>query len=359
MTYYEELAVAQNASLEEIRQAYRGLARLLHPDGQSDARLKSAAERQMVRLNEILDTLADPEKRRKYDESLGKMVSVPVPTPSLRPPPTHSLRRHWPWGLASCILLIGGIWYLRSNESGDALVWTSPAAAPSLSGQPPRTTVSKDTPPVKERRRPRPLRARSRSLALSQTSPLLQDYSSGGQPAPEEVLADSSEPAAIAPGEQKETAAPPARAVQATPEEPARPPRMAGPAVGLSFAGRWLYAPRALDPQTPGMYPPEFIEFFLSDDRGALSGTYWARYRIPDKAVSPEVRFRVYGAFPKAAAVADATTVKWVSDDGARGQLKMVLRNENSLEVTWWASEFGSHTALTSGTALLVRQPTQ
>jgi hypothetical protein len=36
------------------------------------------------------------------------------------------------------------------------------------------------------------------------------------------------------------------------------------------------------------MYPPEFIEFFLSEDQGVLSGEYWARYRIPDKPVSPE-----------------------------------------------------------------------
>src|ERR1017187_10142215 len=54
MNDYEELAVAQDVSLEEIHQAYQALARLLHPDNQSDPKLKSAAERQMIRLNEIL-----------------------------------------------------------------------------------------------------------------------------------------------------------------------------------------------------------------------------------------------------------------------------------------------------------------
>ena len=54
MNRYEELAVAQDVSLEEIHQAYQALARLLHPDNQSDPKLKSAAERQMIRLNEIL-----------------------------------------------------------------------------------------------------------------------------------------------------------------------------------------------------------------------------------------------------------------------------------------------------------------
>jgi len=40
MNYYEELGIRQDAALEEIRQAYKLLARLLHPDAQPDARLK-------------------------------------------------------------------------------------------------------------------------------------------------------------------------------------------------------------------------------------------------------------------------------------------------------------------------------
>lgn len=81
MNRYEELAVAQDVSLEEIHQAYQALARLLHPDNQSDPKLKSAAERQMIRLNEILATLADPGKRRKYDESLCTKLVVPEAAP--------------------------------------------------------------------------------------------------------------------------------------------------------------------------------------------------------------------------------------------------------------------------------------
>lgn len=42
------------------------------------------------------------------------------------------------------------------------------------------------------------------------------------------------------------------------------------------FAGRWFfYAASAHDPRTSGMYPSEFIEFFLSEDQGVLSGEYW------------------------------------------------------------------------------------
>ena len=43
MNHYEELAVAQDVSLEEIHQAYQALARLLHPDNQSDPKLTPAS----------------------------------------------------------------------------------------------------------------------------------------------------------------------------------------------------------------------------------------------------------------------------------------------------------------------------
>lgn len=91
---------------------------------------------------------------------------------------------------------------------------------------------------------------------------------------------------------------------------------------------------------------------FLSDEQGVLSGKYWARYRIPDKPISPEVQFRVNGV-PQDG---DVMTLSWASEDGANGQMKVALHGSNSMEVTWWTTAFGSQTALTSGTAVLVRQ---
>src|SRR4051794_13280556 len=70
MTYYEELGVAEAASVEEIRHAYRRVVRLLHPDQCSDEETRRLADLQMKRLNGILAVLGDGGRRAKYDASL-------------------------------------------------------------------------------------------------------------------------------------------------------------------------------------------------------------------------------------------------------------------------------------------------
>jgi hypothetical protein len=340
MNYYEELAVAQDASQEQIHQAYRLLVRLLHPDNQSDPKLKSAAERQMIRLNEVLATLTDPRKRRKYDESLCNKLVVLETAP---PPPARALYRHGPWVLACCILVGIGAWYMRSNESGAPAADRSPAPPPpSLSVRPAPATAIASAPPAAESRTLAQNLLPKKPPVRSRPSPPSEPLTRSDKTAPAEPLHPLPEP-----GEPVESLPP-----QTVPERPAKPEPASVPVAPPSFAGRWLYAPSAHDPRTPGMYPPEFIEFSLSEDKGVLSGEYWARYRIPDKPVSPEVQFRVKGAPQNG----NTATLKWVSDDGAGGQLKIVLRDANSMEVTWWTTAFGGQTALTSGAAVLLRQ---
>ena len=63
--YYETLGVARGASAEEIKQAFRKLARLYHPDV---AKNKVTGEAKFKQINEAYEVLGDPEKRRRYDE---------------------------------------------------------------------------------------------------------------------------------------------------------------------------------------------------------------------------------------------------------------------------------------------------
>ena len=63
--YYQVLGVAKNASQDDIRKAFRKLAREFHPDVAKD---KKAAEGKFKEINEAYEVLGDPEKRGKYDE---------------------------------------------------------------------------------------------------------------------------------------------------------------------------------------------------------------------------------------------------------------------------------------------------
>ncbi len=65
--YYDTLGIKRDATQDEIKRAYRGLARVHHPDNNPDD--KKATQKFQV-INEAYGTLSDPEKRRKYDLTL-------------------------------------------------------------------------------------------------------------------------------------------------------------------------------------------------------------------------------------------------------------------------------------------------
>jgi curved DNA-binding protein len=63
--YYKILGVDKNATEEEIKKAYRKLARKLHPDLNPDDK---QAHQKFQQVNEANEVLGDPEKRKKYDQ---------------------------------------------------------------------------------------------------------------------------------------------------------------------------------------------------------------------------------------------------------------------------------------------------
>ncbi|HRB30934.1 MAG TPA: J domain-containing protein [Ferruginibacter sp.] len=62
--YYKILAVSKTASAEDIKKAYRKLARQYHPDVNPN---NTEANRKFQQINEANEVLSDPTKRKKYD----------------------------------------------------------------------------------------------------------------------------------------------------------------------------------------------------------------------------------------------------------------------------------------------------
>src|SRR5579872_3697735 len=62
--FYDVLGINRTASADDIKRAYRALARKHHPDVSED---KAEAEHRFKEINEAYEVLSDPQKRAQYD----------------------------------------------------------------------------------------------------------------------------------------------------------------------------------------------------------------------------------------------------------------------------------------------------
>ena len=343
MNYYEEFGVSNSATVEEIRQAYKTLARVLHPDSQTDEKLRAAAASQMKRLHEVLDILADPGKRLAYDESLaaavypGGVMNWPCAGAAPFLPPARfewaqPAFRHWYWILMGCMIFGSGFWYLTAR---------APAPVESVPGLSYAAALPNAAGPAS---RPAEPAAKHASRSSSRAPASLPEESK-----PELTgLPDVSAPVPVAFTGLAPTVADAARA----PQIPAPEPSVAS-VRGSAFAGDWFYVPASETPDAH-LYPPVDIDLQLTEKDGLLTGQYRGKYKVPDAAVSQDVVFQVQGKAPAGASAA----LRWTSSDGANGTIDLDLRQPNLMRVTWWTTQLGRRPALSSGAATLFRQQT-
>ncbi len=328
MDHYEELGLDRLASPEEIRQAYKRLVRLLHPDRCSDEPVRQLAELQMKRLNGVLSLLTNPAERANYDRSLA-LGTAPWRLPRLPAwgRPMGTPRWFWPAAAGVALLSLATL-LLHIPHSPPPKGMESPVAVT------PATTES----PV---RGGRPQRSRSRTATATSKS---QGSAPSLGPPPEFRRPAVSQPetAAVPTGESSR---PPVEiAIRAVPQVESPP------TVRPTLSGEWLFVPSS-HTKKAGLYPPEYIELRVTEESGILHGRYRARYRITDRAISPMVSFQFEGR-----SEADGTSLPWSGIGGAQGEVSLRLLNSGALEVNWVATQMGGELELISGTATLVRR---
>jgi len=337
MDHYEELGIERDASAAEIRQAYRRLMQLLHPDHCSDAAGRRLAELQARRLNGILAALSSPVERERYDRMLAfpaASLAPPPPMPSSAPAP------HWLWPVAAAAV---------------ALAVLSLLARPSR-GLPPTPALQATAVPVvaavkKPAGVPVPSHVSDRKRLFTKPAQTVENVVAreSEPPPPETPHFTREEPSDVASLANEWQPPPGPTGISPGPEAPpgGTPPRQP---LRPTLAGEWLFLPQT-GVGNNRLYPPEYIELRVTEGAGLVRGKYRARYHIPDQAISPMVTFEFQGRGGE-----DSARLPWAGPGGSRGEVTLRLITGGALEVTWVASRMGTELGLISGTATLVRR---
>lgn len=92
--YYETLGVKRDASADDLKKAFRHLARKYHPDLNKGSK---EAEEKFKEINEAYQVLSDPQKKAQYDQ-VGHVEFGPGDTSGYRPPSYDDLFRDYGLG---------------------------------------------------------------------------------------------------------------------------------------------------------------------------------------------------------------------------------------------------------------------
>jgi curved DNA-binding protein CbpA len=90
-THYELLGVAPGCTFEELRSAYRRLARECHPD----VAAVNGSQSTMADINEAWRVLSDGDRRQLYDQSVRLLDTDPIIIPQPSPQTGRSRRLAW------------------------------------------------------------------------------------------------------------------------------------------------------------------------------------------------------------------------------------------------------------------------
>ncbi|KAI9123493.1 hypothetical protein K1719_004793 [Acacia pycnantha] len=75
-SFYEVLGISMGASCQEIKSAYRKLARTCHPDVVA-MKHKAESGNEFMKIHSAYSTLSDPQKRAQYDRQLYRYTRSP------------------------------------------------------------------------------------------------------------------------------------------------------------------------------------------------------------------------------------------------------------------------------------------
>ena len=136
-THYDVLGVAPSATVDQIREAYRRLAREHHPD-RTATNGRSGGDVSMPAINEAYRVLNDPARRAVYDaslrgatqrgpaappsESAARATAATGSTPTMPTFPSHLGPARFPWRSVSffaALAIIGVVVLAQFTEPGE------------------------------------------------------------------------------------------------------------------------------------------------------------------------------------------------------------------------------------------------